>query len=177
MVKEKGKLFSSYTSSQIDGTINLNARFATHLTHSLLPLLVHNSPSLIVNVSSVFHVGLAFTAVYSGTKAYLNAFSRSLQAEMNAEGHDVEVLSVVACRVTDCTHNNDEPSTFFGPSALDFAKATLKRVGCGDVVLAGNFAHALQLVVLDLLSHSVRAWVTTNAYKEAIEADGKRKKI
>ena len=79
--------------------------------------------------------------------------------------------------LTDCTHNNDEPSTFFGPSALDFAKATLRRVGCGDVVLAVNFAHALQLVVLDLVPHSVRAWVTTYAYKAVIEADGKRKKI
>ncbi|MCJ1240322.1 hypothetical protein MMC14_008323 [Varicellaria rhodocarpa] len=177
MVKEKGKLFSSYTTSEIDGTIDLNARFATHLTHTLLPYLVHNPPSLIVNVSSVCHVGLAFTAVYSGTKAYLNAFSRSLQAEMNSEGHDVEVLNVVVCKVTDCTHNNDEPSTFFGPNANDFAKATLKRVGCGDVVLAGSFAHALQLVVLDLLPHSIRAWVTTSAYKAVIEADGKRKKI
>ena len=176
MVKEKGKLFSLYTTSEIDGTIDLNARFATHLTSILLPLIIQNSPSLIVNISSVCHMGLAFSAVYSGTKAYLNAFSRSLQAEMNAEGHDVEVLSVVAGKVTDCTHN-DEPSTFFGPSSYDFAKATLKRVGCGDVVLAGSFAHALQLVALNLLPHSARALVTTNAFKAVILADEERKNI
>ncbi|KAK2006194.1 short chain dehydrogenase, partial [Colletotrichum eremochloae] len=67
----------------VDATIDLNARFMARLTRLMLPALARNGPSLVLNVGSTT-AGSA--AVYSGAKAFVASFSRSLTREMAAEG-------------------------------------------------------------------------------------------
>lgn len=78
---------------QIDQMIALNVRALTRLTHSVVPGLVERRGGTIINIASV--VGLApelLNGVYGATKAYVLAFSRSLQHELASQGVRVQVV-------------------------------------------------------------------------------------
>ena len=71
----------------------LNVTALTHLTHLLLPMLSAQSPSGILNVSSIAgFYPIPEMAVYAATKAYVTCFSESLRMELAPEGITVTVL-------------------------------------------------------------------------------------
>lgn len=73
--------------------IALNVTALTRLTHAVLPGLVARNRGTIVNIASILSLHtLPHSAVYSATKAFVLAFSRGLQAEV--EGTGVTVQSV-----------------------------------------------------------------------------------
>jgi len=77
----------------VDNMIEVNARFPTHLTRALIPVLKKRKNSAIVNVSSMSCVlPGALLAVYAATKSYNNIFSKSMSAELEPFG--IEVLAV-----------------------------------------------------------------------------------
>jgi 17beta-estradiol 17-dehydrogenase / very-long-chain 3-oxoacyl-CoA reductase len=136
----------------VDGLININARFSTQLTRLLVPLLCKRPRSLIMNISSGAEWGMPYLSVYSGTKAYITAWSRALTAEMQAEKRNVEVLGIVVGSVQ--TDSNSYPLSIFHPPVERFARATLNRVGCGKASVYGYMPHALQAMTLDYLPES-----------------------
>src|ERR1700754_811250 len=65
----------------------------TRLTQAVLPGFVARNEGTIVNVASVLAVhSLPISAVYSGTKAYVLAFTRGLQAELADTGVKVQLV-------------------------------------------------------------------------------------
>jgi short-subunit dehydrogenase len=71
----------------------LNITALTRLTHAVLPGFLARNEGDIINVASVLSVhSLAFSAVYSGTKAYVLAFSRGLQAELADTGVRLQIV-------------------------------------------------------------------------------------
>jgi uncharacterized protein len=79
--------------AQIDQMIALNIRALTRLTHSVVPGFVERGAGTIINIASV--VGLVpelLNGVYGATKAYVLAFSRSLQHELVSKGVRVQVV-------------------------------------------------------------------------------------
>lgn len=73
--------------------IALNIGALTRLTHAVLPGFVARNRGTIINIASILSLHtLPYSAVYSGTKAYVLAFSRGLQSEL--EGTAVKVQSV-----------------------------------------------------------------------------------
>lgn len=73
--------------------IALNITALTRLTHAVLPGLVARDRGTIINLASVLSVhSLPYSAVYSGTKAFVMVFSRGLQAEL--AGTNVKVQSL-----------------------------------------------------------------------------------
>jgi len=145
---------SKYSSADVDGLINLNARFTTQLTRTLLPTLQYNKPSLIINVGSVTGIGGTmggpYLSVYSATKAYDLALSAALTREMEAEHSGVEILGLVVGEVTEASHSTSSPS-FFSPGRRTFAKAALGKVGCGKSIVTPYWGHALQCAFFELL--------------------------
>lgn len=84
------------TAKRIGLSVDVDARFPTEITRILLPELVKNSPSLIINIGSLASESpVPYASVLSGTKAYNKAWSRSLGLEMMAEGHEIEVLHIL----------------------------------------------------------------------------------
>ena len=80
-------------SSEVQGIVDMNATFPTEITRVLLPLLTRQKAALIINIGSgASEVAVPYLSVYSGAKAYDRAWSRTLAAELKAEGHNVEVL-------------------------------------------------------------------------------------
>ena len=73
--------------------LEVNVTALTHLTHLLLPMLRAQSPSGILNVSSVAgFYPLPEMAVYAATKAYVTSFSEALRMELAVEGINVTAL-------------------------------------------------------------------------------------
>jgi short-subunit dehydrogenase len=79
--------------AEIDQMIALNVKALTRLTHAAVPGFVERGAGDIINIASV--VGLVpelLNGVYGATKAYVLAFSRSLQHELASKGVHVQVL-------------------------------------------------------------------------------------
>jgi uncharacterized protein len=73
--------------------LNLNVTALTRLTHAVLPRLLARNEGNIINVASVLSVhSWEASAVYSGTKAYVLAFSRGLQDELKNTGVRLQVV-------------------------------------------------------------------------------------
>lgn len=138
------------TGKEVDAFIDVNLRFSTHITRALLPILLRNTPSLVLNVGSVSgDIPTPYASVYSGAKAYNMAWSRSLKAEMVAQGKDVEVLGVIV-GMTQSGHEKRETS-FFVPSSRRLACTALDKVGSGRAIVTPFPPHALQKAFVDLL--------------------------
>lgn len=136
--------------------IDMNITFATQITRALLPLLTLNKPSLIINMGSLVGVlALPWLSVYGGGKAYNLHFSRCLRLEMIAENHpEVEVLGIICGKVATRGNNNPDPSLFV-PTARHYAKCVIDKVGCGEAVVGGYWAHDVQVALLDFIPQSV----------------------
>ena len=73
--------------------IALNIVALTRLTHAALPGMKARKEGLIINVASVLALHtLPFSSVYSGSKAFVLAFSRGLQQELADTGVKVQVV-------------------------------------------------------------------------------------
>ena len=134
----------SLSTQEINETVALNVLFPTHLTHIMLKQEV--PPSLIINISS--YTGLLpppFLSVYAGTKAYNNAFSKSLSVELE----HTSVMSVLTGSVH--TRSNTKPVSFFRPDAATFAKSILRMVGTKRKSVYPYWPHALQTAILSVL--------------------------
>ena len=88
--------FDSADWERLAPVLEVNVTALTHLTHLLLPMLraqVAQSPSGILNVSSVAgFYPLPEMAVYAATKAYVTSFSEALRMELAPEGITVTAL-------------------------------------------------------------------------------------
>ncbi len=79
--------------SRLAPVLDVNIVALTHLTHLLLPMLRSQSPSGILNVSSVAgFYPLPEMAVYAATKAYVTSFSEALRMELAPAGISVTAL-------------------------------------------------------------------------------------
>ena len=133
------------TPAEVEHIIALNSIYPTQMARALLPVLKKQSPSLIMNISSLAAVfPTPFCSVYNGAKAYLVHWSHSLNIEMRALKADVEVL-LVEVGTTFTTGNPGATGiSFFTPTPRDLARGALQKVGCGKWKMVGYWPHALQ---------------------------------
>jgi short-subunit dehydrogenase len=79
--------------NKMEEMISLNITALTRLTYAVAPRFVARGSGTIINISSI--VGIApeiLNGVYGGTKAYVLAFSHSLQHELSAKGIRVQAV-------------------------------------------------------------------------------------
>ena len=85
--------FAQSSSADTDSQLSLNINALTRLTHAVLPGLLSRNDGIIINIASVLAVhSLPISSVYSGTKAYVLAFSRGLQGELANTGVKVQAV-------------------------------------------------------------------------------------
>ncbi|KAK5651266.1 hypothetical protein OQA88_12674 [Cercophora sp. LCS_1] len=147
------KPVQDYTPTELSDVISINGTFPTLLTSSLLPLLIKNSPALVMTVGSLADNGLPLVASYGATKSYLAVFAQALNREMHMEGHDVQVLHLRLGSVTGVAHTWTEPG-FFLPHASDLVKVSLRAIGCGRTVVVPWWGHKLQAVAVDWMGRA-----------------------
>ncbi|KAK6841115.1 hypothetical protein PG987_001975 [Apiospora arundinis] len=182
-VEAKFEPVSASPEITVTENISLNALFPLHLTRVLLPTLVRNGPSLVMNLSTMADQGFPLIAYYSASKAFLMATTRALRFEMQLEdlggGSDVEILGIRVGRVTDTAFCREPPSLFL-PSAETLASAALARAGYGNGIVEGYWAHALQQLSARLLA-ILPKWVedkvvvdTMRKQRESVRQDRKK---
>jgi len=124
----------------INKMLRCNVDSVAHLTYMILPSLIKKRSGLIVNVSSISgKFAVPLLALYSGTKAFVDFFSRSLAAE--CEGRGVLVQSLCPGFVCSKLSGIKHPS-LFTPTAEQFCAGALDRVALPRT--AGYWSHELQ---------------------------------
>ncbi|RSZ60909.1 SDR family oxidoreductase [Massilia atriviolacea] len=98
--------------------IALNITALTRLAHAVLPAMKARNEGTIINVASVLALkSLAFSAVYSGTKAFVLAFSQGLQEELSGSGVTVQVV-LPASTATEIWDQSGVPLAALAPEAV-----------------------------------------------------------
>ena len=111
--------------------IALNITALTRLTQAVLPGFVARNRGVIVNIASVLGIQtLPISSVYSGTKAFVLAFSRGLQAELAETAVKVQVV-LPAATATEIWDASGVPLT-----ALD-ANTVMTTENLVDAAIAG----------------------------------------
>lgn len=88
------KSFQESETEQLDRIIQVNVKGTAILTRSLLPFLLQNTNSYILNVASIAAFSpLPYKMVYPATKAFIYSFSLSLGSELKEKGVKVCVVN------------------------------------------------------------------------------------
>ncbi|KAI9932237.1 hypothetical protein ASPWEDRAFT_39888 [Aspergillus wentii DTO 134E9] len=156
------------TYQDVKNTIMLNVMFMAQVTRVLLPILEKNGPGLVLNISSIAAWGMPFVALYSGTKGFVDSFTRAIEAEVKANGKNVEVLGLRVGSVQ--SQGNDVDTTLFIPTSRNMAAAGLQRVGCGQPIVTGYFWHAIQNISFLVLPRSFLLDVTAKTMRSLRQA-------
>jgi len=79
--------------NRMDEMISLNIRALTRLTYAAVPGFVARGTGTIVNISSIVAISPeTLNGVYGGSKAYVLAFSHSLQHELASKGIRIQAV-------------------------------------------------------------------------------------
>lgn len=165
----------SYANS--DAMLDVNARFPMQFTRMLLPQLIEQQPTLVLNIGSGVGVGdlaIPFLTVYCGAKAALPSWSRSLQIESNIEGYGIESIAIVVGGVT--TARKQQAASLFEPSARDYARASLGVAGSGYRVVWAYWFHDLIFGFVGRLPARIIEMMMTGLGKELLEEEAQKLK-
>lgn len=101
-------LFTDVTEKEWDEIMNTNLKSAFFMIQEVLPNMIHRKEGLIINISSVWGIaGASCEAVYSASKAGLDALTKSLAKELGPS--NIRVNSIAPGIVdTDMNSNLDE---------------------------------------------------------------------
>lgn len=172
-IKKTWETLANRSGADVDVFMDLNARFPTQITRVVLPMMLKNKPSLILNVGSAAgEFPAAYATVYSGSKNFNKAWSWSLGAELKAEKQDVEVLTVLVGMVQ--SGSAQRATSFLVPTSRRMAAASLNMVGCGKSAIWAYWPHALQFGVLGMLPDwfTEKAVINIALKEKAIEEKG-----
>lgn len=126
--------------------ISLNLTALTRLTHAVLPGLKARHEGAIINIASVLGIHtLPFSAVYSGTKAFVVAFSRGLEQELAETGVRVQAV-LPASTATEVWDNSGVPLSALNPESVmstdDMVDAALSAFDQGETLTLPSVADA-----------------------------------
>uniref|UniRef100_A0A8D0GXU8 Uncharacterized protein n=1 Tax=Sphenodon punctatus TaxID=8508 RepID=A0A8D0GXU8_SPHPU len=128
--------------------VNCNMLSVTMMTQIVLPQMVARRKGIIINLSSELGRHPAPLAVlYGATKAFVDFFSRGLEAEYRSRG--IIVQSVLPLLVSTNMTFNVAPNRFV-KSAEDYAREALNTVGLTSRT-SGCLSHAIKAFFCDLL--------------------------
>jgi short-subunit dehydrogenase len=135
--------------------VYLHAMAPMRLTQAALPAMIERKHGAIINVSSVAgYVRLRGNVNYAATKAYLTAFSETLQNELLGSGVYVQALCPGFTRTEfhstpDFANHKSKPyPDFMWMSAEDVVQQSLDAIGNGQVAFVPGLLYRLMVLVL-----------------------------
>jgi len=150
------EFFQNLDSKLIDDLIAINVTATTNMTRIVLPAMIERRRGCIVMISSaagVLPTGNPLYAVYSATKAYVDAFAKSLHYELASKNIHVQ------CQIPFFVVSNMSKirkSSVGTPSPDRWVTSAVNAIGHGASVVPYWF-HALQYTVLRLLPRAALA--------------------
>ena len=129
--------------------ISLNITALTRMAHAALSPMKARNAGVIINVSSVMALNsLAVSSVYSGTKAYVLAFTRGLQQELAGTALRIQAV-LPAATATEVWDQSGVPLSALDPNTVmsvdDCVDAALSGLDKGESVTYPSVAD-LQMV-------------------------------
>lgn len=137
---------------ELQNIVTINCLGTLKVTQVVAPILKQRKKGLILTMGSFAGwTPTAYLATYSGSKAFLQHWSSALAAELASDGVDVQL--VLSHLVTTAMSKIRRPSLLI-PTARNFVKATLSKVGSGAYQTASNtytpwWSHAFMLWVIE----------------------------
>lgn len=136
--------------------LKLNVMVTTLLTSLFLDMLKTNTPSHILNVSSLscfFY--LAKKQVYGATKSYVYSFSKSLRAELSSDGINVSVICPGGMNTNPTTIMTNKSNNWLARQSImnpeEVASIAIKGLLNRDEIIIPGFMNKLFLLVDKLL--------------------------
>ena len=153
---EHAEWLTDISNELLERLIEVNVRSLTLMTRIVLPDMYERGSGDIVNVTSVagvWSVGEPLYAVYSGSKGYVNFFSRSLHWEAKLKGVSVQchVPHLVATNMSKV-----KPSFPFVPTPRQYARAAINYIGSDKFMVTPFWFHDLFERIIDFLPY----WIT-----------------
>jgi len=130
-----------------ENEIEINLTAPIHLTFLLMPLLLKQPESAVVNVSSgLGYVPLAIMPVYCATKSALLSFSLSLRQQLaDTSVHVFDVVPPIVDTALDQGARKARGQTDMGISPTEVARATLKGLKNNTFTIAVGRVKALRI--------------------------------
>lgn len=141
--------FLDTTLDELQNIVTINCLGTLKVTKVVAPILKQRRSGLILTMGSTAGwVATPYLATYSGSKAFLQYWSSSLASELADD--NVDVYLVLSHLVTTAMSKIRRPSLLI-PTARNFVKSTLSKVGSGGYQNASN-------TYTPWWSHSIMVW-------------------
>ncbi|MCU7613878.1 SDR family NAD(P)-dependent oxidoreductase [Chryseobacterium sp. GMJ5] len=165
------KKFSEATSSYINTILQVNVMATSLMTHQLLPNLLQQPQSYILNVSSMAAFSpIGFKTVYPASKTFIHSFSRGLHEELRGTNVFVSVVNPGAMKTNNDVSRRIEKQGFLGKLTLldpdKVASYCIDQLFKKDSVIMVN---PVSWFVMKILPVWIKLPLMTNAIKKEIE--------
>jgi 17beta-estradiol 17-dehydrogenase / very-long-chain 3-oxoacyl-CoA reductase len=144
--------FTELTDQEVSDLMMMNIDSTVWMTRMVLPGMLERKKGAIVNISSASAMyDLPLLAEYSGSKSFIEKFSRALNAEYSPKGVTVQcqIPFYVATKLAKMR------KSLMVPTSEGFVALAIKWVGYPDCVVSPFILHAIQGWVLDALPNSI----------------------
>lgn len=142
------KFFHELSDTDVSNLLEMNTSSTTWMTRAVLPGMLERKRGAIVNIASAAGLyTMPLLAQYSAAKAYIEKFSRGLNAEYAAKGVAVQCQApfFVATKLAKLR------KSFTVPTPDAYVKLGIRWIGQGDAVASPFWFHALQGYVMGVL--------------------------
>jgi len=146
--------FNEISAEAVGEVMACNLDSTVWLTRAVLPGMEERRKGVIVNVSSLSaHISSPLLSAYSATKAFIENFSVSLNAEYKSKGVVIQshTAALVATKLAKI-----RSASLFVPSAATYARAAVRQIGHAAAVTP-YWPHALQLAFIRCIPKSFAA--------------------
>lgn len=165
------KKFIDADVNYINDIMQLNVVATSILSHQLLPNLMNQPKSYILNVSSMAAFSpIGYKTVYPASKSFVHSFSRGLYEELKDTNVFVSVVNPGAMKTSEEITKRIENQGFFGKLTLlnpeKVAKRCITQLFNRDTVIMVN---SFSWAILHLLPIWIRLPFMTRAIKREVE--------
>lgn len=166
------KKFTEASSQYINSILQVNVMATSLITHQLLPNLLKQPQSYILNVSSMAAFSpIGFKTVYPASKTFIHSFTRGLYEELKHTNVFVSVVNPGAMKTNADVCNRIEKQGFLGRlTLLDPNKVAfycINQLFKKDSVIMVN---PYSWLILKILPIWIKLPLMTNAIRKEIEA-------
>eukprot|EP00534_Pseudo-nitzschia_fraudulenta_P002001 CAMPEP_0201119354 /NCGR_PEP_ID=MMETSP0850-20130426/3508_1 /ASSEMBLY_ACC=CAM_ASM_000622 /TAXON_ID=183588 /ORGANISM="Pseudo-nitzschia fraudulenta, Strain WWA7" /LENGTH=315 /DNA_ID=CAMNT_0047385031 /DNA_START=49 /DNA_END=996 /DNA_ORIENTATION=- len=146
--------FHELSDGEVQDLMTMNIDSTVWMTRMVLPGMLERKKGAIVNISSASAMyDLPLLAEYSGSKSFVEKFSRAINEEYKSKGINcqAQIPFFVATKLA------KQRKSLMVPEPKDFVALAIKWVGYNDAVVSPFFLHAFQGWVMDVLPSSIVA--------------------
>ena len=163
--------FDEMSEGYINKMIDLNIRATTHVMNKFIPMLKSNSPSRILNVSSIISdLVVPYKSIYGATKSYVKNMSLSLAYELRKKGVSVSVLLPGATPTNNVVKHQIEQGAFAARatvmSANEVARVAIDKTLKGKIIITTGRKNGLIRKFMTLIPNRLSALLAINQYKK-----------